>query len=157
MDNQKYVKTIIDFFKHHYTYNLVVQSYFLEVKNDYQYWGKKFESDLEKCKSPIEQIMFSILNQNECISVTPQYKIGPYTVDFLIRIMDKEFIIECDGYDFHEKTKEQSQHDKSRDRYLKIHGYDVYRFTGSEIYNNPIKIMIEIDEIVDKYCGEYQK
>lgn len=45
--------------------------------------------------------------------------------------------IECDGHDFHEKTKKQAQHDKRRDRDLQILGWSVARFTGSEIVRDP--------------------
>lgn len=65
-----------------------------------------------------------------------------YRVDFLVEIEreNKTFyyiVVELDGHDFHERTKEQAKRDKSRDRTLVRHGYSVLRFTGSEIYNNP--------------------
>ncbi|HBG31615.1 MAG TPA: hypothetical protein DDW98_13485 [Gammaproteobacteria bacterium] len=46
--------------------------------------------------------------------------------------------IECDGHEFHEKTKEQAQRDKSRDRVLSAAGWKMIRFTGSEIWKNPL-------------------
>jgi len=45
--------------------------------------------------------------------------------------------VECDGHEFHEKTKEQAQHDKARDRRLQELGWLVARFTGSEILRAP--------------------
>lgn len=45
--------------------------------------------------------------------------------------------VECDGHDFHEKTKAQAQRDKKRDRDLQSIGWNVARFTGSEIFNTP--------------------
>ena len=44
--------------------------------------------------------------------------------------------IECDGHNFHERTKEQAAHDKSRDRALTLAGWMVLRFTGSEIHRD---------------------
>lgn len=41
--------------------------------------------------------------------------------------------IELDGHDFHERTREQAESDKSRDRLLQAKGWRVLRFTGSEI------------------------
>ena len=71
--------------------------------------------------------------------ICPQFQIGQYRVDFAILIICTEgelrIVIECDGHDFHEKTKEQAAHDKARDRYLTDEGYRVLRFTGSEIWN----------------------
>ena len=65
-----------------------------------------------------------------------------YRADFMITIWDchltegLSFIIECDGHDFHEKTKEQAQRDKQRDRNILANGMYVMRYTGSEIFNN---------------------
>lgn len=67
-----------------------------------------------------------------------QGQILKYRVDFLftVRVDGKEHqvVIECDGHDFHDRTKQQAQRDKSRDRDLANSGYIVIRFTGSEIY-----------------------
>lgn len=52
--------------------------------------------------------------------------------------------IECDGHDFHERTKEQARHDRSRDRALTLAGWTVLRFTGSEIHADPIKCASDI-------------
>lgn len=76
--------------------------------------------------------------------IAPQFKIGKYRVDFCVlfpacRPSDNfHLVVECDGHDFHERTKEQAQRDKSRDRAIQAAGYQVLRFTGSEIWNNCI-------------------
>lgn len=46
--------------------------------------------------------------------------------------------VEVDGHDFHEKTKEQAEHDKERDRLVQAEGWAVARFTGSEVYRDPV-------------------
>lgn len=71
-----------------------------------------------------------------------QVKIGEYRVDFLVAVRTLEFgtgyfAVELDGHDFHEKTKSQAARDKSRDRYLQSRGVAVFRFSGSEVWNNP--------------------
>jgi len=45
-------------------------------------------------------------------------------------------IVECDGHDYHERTKEQAKRDREKDRVLQSIGYPIFRFTGSEIYND---------------------
>jgi hypothetical protein len=45
--------------------------------------------------------------------------------------------VECDGHDFHERTKQQAERDKKRDRDLQSIGWRVLRFTGSEIVRDP--------------------
>jgi very-short-patch-repair endonuclease len=81
------------------------------------------------------------------IEVWPQQKIGDYRVDFLLLArfrdtgsLDRDLVrivIECDGHDFHERTKEQAARDRGRDRFMQRAGYKVFRFTGSEIYHSP--------------------
>jgi len=74
----------------------------------------------------------------------PQVNVGQYRLDFVL--LHREGIdgvtpvgIECDGHEFHDKTKEQAQYDKERDRCLQQHGVKVLRFTGSEIFKDPCR------------------
>lgn len=53
-------------------------------------------------------------------------------------------IVELDGHDFHERTPEQAQADKSRDRLLQAKGWSVLRFTGREILRAPIDCVTEV-------------
>lgn len=67
--------------------------------------------------------------------------------DELVRL-SVPVIIECDGHDFHERTKGQAQHDRERDRYMQKRGYRVMRFTGSELYRDPMKCAKELDDFL---------
>jgi very-short-patch-repair endonuclease len=73
----------------------------------------------------------------------PQVQVGSYRVDFLFgsQMSDNDPLclvaVECDGHEFHEKTKQQAARDKGRDRDLTSNGIKVFRFTGSEIWKNP--------------------
>jgi len=66
-----------------------------------------------------------------------------WPVDFMFakqnwKTLDYEYlVVECDGHDYHERTKEQAKKDRSRDRDLQSNGYTVFRFTGSEIWKDP--------------------
>lgn len=62
--------------------------------------------------------------------------------------------IECDGHDFHERTKEQAARDKRRDRSSFLSGVPILRFTGSEIYNEPAECMNQIEDAVDHLASE---
>lgn len=44
--------------------------------------------------------------------------------------------IECDGFDYHDRTKEQAARDRSRDQSLQAIGWYICRFTGSEIFRD---------------------
>lgn len=74
----------------------------------------------------------------------PQVEVGPYRVDFLVLHSGGGIVVECDGHEFHEKTKEQAAKDKARDRYLQEWGFKVYHFTGSEIWRDAIKCANEV-------------
>jgi very-short-patch-repair endonuclease len=100
---------------------------------------------------------------NPSLFVYPQHKIKgaekEYRVDFLIltragcdisRYPLFKIIVECDGHDFHERTKEQAKKDKSRDRDLQSMGYYVFRFTGSEIHADAIKCATEVAILCDR-------
>jgi very-short-patch-repair endonuclease len=81
-----------------------------------------------------------------------QAQIDRYRVDFLFICHygghSRRLIVECDGHDFHERTKEQAARDKSRDRALVKDGATVLRYTGSELYRDPVKCIEEIEVIL---------
>lgn len=125
---------------------------------------------IDKCKSPIEiilfyalDILFIQLSSDMFIRFIPQYELN---INGKVRIMDicvievdeydneikPLFFIECDGYEYHASTKEQFTKTNQRDRELKIAGYDVLHFSGSEIYKNPFDCAYQIiDYIKDRF------
>ena len=132
-------------------------------------------------ESPIEKIMYlsighmgSALGKDKakevlkeyCFTTMPQRVIGEYRVDFHISAFKKDsmttvgstpiisMVIECDGHEYHNITKEQAQKDRKRDRDLQAQGHVVFRFTGSEIYNDPLACAAECFEYLYKklYC-----
>lgn len=124
--------------------------------------GEHLLYEIEDCDSPIEQLMAIELNKvwkrvegrlikihglsyKDCACViNPQYEIKVndkrYRVDFLIATLAGKYrldvAVECDGHEFHEKTKEQAARDRARDRAIQSQGIYVLRFTGSEIWAN---------------------
>lgn len=138
----------------------------------------------EECKSPIEQLFdfaFRIVNfmhegHNDSpeIELTPQYKIKAngkkYYADFFY---DSDYpnteygkykgknhlklIIECDGHDFHEKTKEQVAHDNERDFNLKVSGYDILHYSGSQIHNDPLGCAFEVYNYIQLKVGGWEQ
>lgn len=74
--------------------------------------------------------------------VIPQFQTHDYRLDFAIfHSADRavKIAVECDGHEFHERTKDQAQRDKARDRMLQQLGYKAIRYTGSEIYRKPVE------------------
>lgn len=73
------------------------------------------------------------------LRIWSQVAIGPYRADFVMQahrdgVDLATLVVELDGHDFHERTKEQARHDKTRDRYMAGLGLTVFRFAGSEVY-----------------------
>ena len=135
--------------------------------------------DYSECRSPIEVIFnfaFDLVAYAEGYVgfwLKPQYeahsrnKEKTYYLDFaffaeevdgLVYIKNPSFKldIECDGHEFHEKTKEQVTHDNEREYELKMQGYDVLRFSGSQIYNQPLSCATQTLDYITQKIGEYQ-
>lgn len=134
---------------------------------------EEFVCDLKDCSVPplneLETMMCIALMRGQIggfngrQQIHPQHKVGPYRVDFLISFDDKtmpNFIIEVDGHNFHEKTREQVERDKKRDRYFEKIGYKVLRFSGREVYRNPSECVREFDDAVleehDRICSRQE-
>jgi len=80
-------------------------------------------------------------NFNIVSLIVPQYKRLNYTVDFAIFSNEYPNVslgIEIDGYEWHDKTKEQAARDKRRDRELLMAGLPTIHFAGTEVYSNAI-------------------
>lgn len=74
----------------------------------------------------------------------PQVQVGDFRVDFLFHVYEwndantfRPIIVECDGHEFHERTKEQAARDRRRDRSAVVNGIPLMRFTGSELWRDP--------------------
>ena len=115
-------------------------------------------------------------NQNEELAgpnivIEFQSEIGKYRLDFLIHrtqtihsttknsegkivrasaLFTWQMAVECDGHNFHEKTKTQVAHDKKRDRVLQSVGLRVFRFSGSEIWADAIGCAKEVYAQMEK-------
>jgi very-short-patch-repair endonuclease len=72
---------------------------------------------------------------------------------------ESKFVIEIDGHKWHEKTKEQAARDRQKDRAYLMNGYIPIRFSGSEVYHQPIQCVEETLKIIaeierEKLFGE---
>jgi very-short-patch-repair endonuclease len=93
----------------------------------------------------------------QTVIISPQQVIGSYRADLLVVFIDQFTasnqkpifaVIECDGKEFHAATEEQIARDKKRDREMQAMGYNVFRFTGSEIFKDADKCA---DDVV-RFC-----
>ena len=70
---------------------------------------------------------------------------------------DFKLIIECDGHNFHEKTKKQVKYNNERDYNLKNAGYDILHFSGSQIFNEPFKCANNTMNYILSKIGRWEK
>lgn len=140
---------------------------------------------LDECESPIEKLMCAALSfglHPDAVSmlphsaffrrygdlhIKPQAQIEGYRVDFAVvateqwatdLTVEARIVVECDGHDFHERTKEQAERDRSRDRRLTTLGWTVLRFTGREIVRDPRACATAVgDAIRAEYARQGQR
>jgi very-short-patch-repair endonuclease len=145
---------------------------FTNIKENSNIWFCRLdEYSKNKNLTPIERVMNIILisvdqklssfysfNEKPFLFIYPQTEISKYRADFVVcfaeKYIHKKYIIECDGHKFHEKTKEKAKNDKQRERFFVKNGYNVLRYSGSEIYNDFQKIKDELFHIFKKDAEE---
>lgn len=102
------------------------------------------------------------LHMRHGIIVSPQDSIGEYRVDFRVQYYHKcvvhdgqilsgrydQIIVELDSKEFHDRDEEDRVHEKERGRYLVKQGYKLIRFTGTEVFKDPVAKASEALEIL---------
>jgi very-short-patch-repair endonuclease len=103
------------------------------------------------------------------VRIQPQAQFEQYRVDALVSMLyvqgqEENFqsfsarvVLECDGFEFHERTREQAEHDRARDRFLQTLGLNVFHFLGAEIWRDAFKcaedVMGLLDNCVRQQCS----
>ncbi len=156
IDESKYLINSIESSWIHSNYDRIIrfltceQMLKLLKKVNYQFSSPEFfnysEDNIEY--TPIELIMKDAL-ESALLLYEPQVRIGRYIVDFLVTNQNKKIIVECDGRAYH-----TIERDSERDKALRIEGYPILHFTGSEIYNN-VENCIEIIKQASKSKYNY--
>ena len=118
--------------------------------------------DVHKVSSPIERMFLAAFApyavMDPSYSIEPQVSVGDYRADFVVTFkagsnLMAQVVVECDGHDFHEKTKKQAEHDKRRDRFFTSEGYSVMRFTGRELWRDPFACVEEVIDFTQRGLG----
>lgn len=151
-----------------------VKDYLENLKKSFLY---SLDESLVDCESPIEQMLSIALID---IGIGNIYRFNPYIdileienqkyiqcnekryrVDFYIAAAYKDknmefknikkIIVECDGKEYHHSTRDQVNNDYERTLNLQKAGYEVIKFTGSQINRNPYRCAKAVlDLIVSK-------
>jgi len=83
----------------------------------------------------------------------PNFKIDNKAIraDFYIWVPNDpslKIIVECDGFQFH-SSKTSFVNDKKRDRLFQLNGYRVIRYSGSEIWQDPIQVSSDLFDMLE--------
>ncbi|HDX0788037.1 TPA: DUF559 domain-containing protein [Stenotrophomonas maltophilia] len=120
--------------------------------------SEKSESPMEALYAAAFQLLRERLNvpRPPTVILAEQAQVGPYRVDFLFscKAQDgsvKRLVVEIDGHDFHDRTKEQASKDRSRDRWMTERGYVVIRFTGSDVWNDPFSCAEQTSDHIHQF------
>jgi very-short-patch-repair endonuclease len=90
-----------------------------------------------------------VTDSNSDLCIEPQKIVLDWPVDYVFTVKSEcgivsHLSVECDGHDFHERTKEQAARDRSRDRRLQEVGHTVFRFTGAELYRDAFGCAVQV-------------
>ena len=107
----------------------LLERYFIQIfpQHELELEGRKYRADF----------MIRLTRANDYRTENAIFSVGRSYLDF---------VLEVDGHDYHERTKEQAKRDRSRDRAMFKAGYTVWRFTASEVYNDPAGAAHEVQE-----------
>lgn len=106
------------------------------------------QRQLNKCESPIEEMMVKKLYENRFKPYT-QVSCGKYRIDISIVKKGKKYAIECDGEAYH-SSPEQLEHDNKKDKFLEKNNWIVIRLSGKEIYNDSDWCIKYINSVIKK-------
>jgi very-short-patch-repair endonuclease len=84
---------------------------------------------------------------DDIIWMVRDYRVLSYRLDFALAFYgqaDLMLALECDGHDFHDRTKQQAAYDRCRDRELFRNGIYTLRFTGSEIHHSVDRCVADV-------------
>src|SRR5262245_28294132 len=109
-------------------------------------------------ESPLEAIFLAAWAANRVLALGVVYDCAPQQElcfgDWQMRVdfaftdpfrPSTKLVVELDGHDFHEKTKEQAALRNQRDRVLQRNGWTVFHFSGAEVYKDIERC---VDEVV---------
>lgn len=71
--------------------------------------------------------------------------IRPDLLFWMPSIPQLKIVVECDGFDYH-SDKAKFTNDRKRDRVLQSKGYQVLRYSGTEIFQHPVHVVGELLE-----------
>lgn len=107
-----------------------------------------------------DMLKFAQQERHITIDTSAAVPVGTYRADLVIHAkLDNQqqpfapVVIECDGFNYHDKTREQAVRDRQRDRYMQKANYLVARFAGDEIVEQPLECAFEVYDLALRGMG----
>lgn len=106
----------------------------------------KSARELRRSMTPPERLLWSQLRDRryQDLKFRRQVPIDQYIADFVC--VEKKLVVELDG-DSHALTEE---YDSERTRVIRSHGYQVVRFTNSDVVTNMDGVLSKLTEICQR-------
>ncbi|ODQ89697.1 DUF559 domain-containing protein [Mycolicibacterium holsaticum] len=92
-------------------------------------------------RSEAERLLLKLLRSAGVTGWQANHPCGPYTIDVAFR--ELKIAIEVDGWAFH-SDQQAFQHDRRRQNYLILHGWQVLRFTWLDLVEYPQRVLAAI-------------
>ncbi|MBI4218732.1 MAG: DUF559 domain-containing protein [Chloroflexi bacterium] len=99
-------------------------------------------------RSPFERDVLRALIDRGYRTIRPQYPVGRYCIDFVIKGPHTRLALECDGDRFH--GPDQWDADRARQEVLERAGWTFVRVRGSGFYRNPTRALQPLWEKLDE-------
>lgn len=88
-------------------------------------------------RSELEDLFLALCRSHRLPAPEVNARLGPYLVDFLWR--DRRLVVETDGYRYH-RSRISFEQDRRRDLDLRERGYEVHRFSYTQIVNESTRV-----------------
>lgn len=92
-------------------------------------------------RSEAERLLLKLLRNARITGWNANYPFGPYKID--VAFSGLKIAIEVDGWAFH-SDEEAFQHDRERQNYLILNGWQVLRFTWLDLVEYPQRVLAAI-------------
>ena len=107
--------------------------------------------DAKPADSVLEPIMHRLVANYGLPPVEFHPIVGGREVDF--RVIGTPIVIECDGWSYHGRKREQFERDRDNDAEFAAHGWIVLRFTYRAITTRPGRVAGQIRAAIDRWVG----
>jgi very-short-patch-repair endonuclease len=100
--------------------------------------------------SVLEPRFMTLLSTNRMPPAEFHPIVEGFEVDF--RIVDTPVLVECDGWEFHVKSREAARVDRERDSALLAAGYPTVRFTWEHITKRPSFVVSRLTAVLQRWA-----